>query len=66
MFLKGNIGKDGEAGIIEDLKNEENSIYLIKKEEYGRNWQNPEEVRKYIIENMNKVGEILYFDIYQK
>ena len=39
---------------------------LIKSEQYSRNWQNPEKVRKYIIKNMNKTGEINVFDIYEK
>lgn len=35
-------------------------------ENYKRNWQNPEKVRKYIKEKLNKTGEINRFDIYQK
>lgn len=66
MFNKGNLGADGEEGIIEDLQEKENYIVLIKNEQYSRNWQNPEKVRKYIIENMNKMGEIDAFDIYEK
>ena len=66
MFLKGNIGARGEEGQIEKLKNEENIVILIMNENYSRNWQNPENVRKYIIENWNKIGEISTFDIYEK
>lgn len=66
MFLIGNLGADGEEGIMEDLQEEENYIVLIKNEQYSRNWQNPEKVRKYIIENMNKKGEIDAFDVYEK
>lgn len=66
MFLKGNIGSKGEEGQIEKLNQEENVLVLIKKEGEGRNWQNPEEVRKYIIENWNKVDEIEAFDVYEK
>lgn len=65
MFLKGNLGSRGEEGQIEDLKLMSNKILLIKNEEYNRNWQNPEKVREYIINNMNKKGEIIFFDIYQ-
>ncbi len=64
MFLKGNIGKDGENGIIKRINSEENCIYLIKKG--GLNWQNPNKVRKFIINNLKKVGEISIFDIYEK
>ena len=66
MFLVGNIGAKGEEGIIENLKKEEDYIVLIRNKQYARNWQNPEKVRKYIIENMNKTGEIDIFDIYEK
>ena len=66
MFLKGNLGSKGEKGQIEKLQNEENVIVLIMNENYSRNWQNPEQVRKYIIENWRKIGEISTFDIYQK
>lgn len=66
MFMKGNFGRDGEDGIIKDLQNEENYIVLIKKEQYSRNWQNPDKVREFVIKNIDKVGEIEVFDIYEK
>lgn len=66
MFLKGNLGRDGEEGIIKDLQEEEKYVVLIKNEQYSRNWQNPEKVRNYVIENMNKIGEIELFDVYEK
>lgn len=65
MFLKGNLGKDGEEGQIEKLKNEENAIILIMNSKYKRNWQNPEKVRNYIINNKEKIGEIGNFEIYE-
>lgn len=65
MLLIGNLGKDGENGIIQDLQNKENCIILIRNDEYERNWQNPEKVREYVIENMNKIGQISVFDIYE-
>ena len=66
MFNKGNLGSRGEEGQIENLENEENAIVLILNDNYSRNWQNPERVRKYIIKNWNKTGEISIFDIYEK
>ena len=66
MFLKGNIGAEGEEGQIEKLENEANTVILIMNENYRRNWQNPEKVREYIINNWTKVGEIQNFDIFQK
>lgn len=67
MFLKGNIGKDGVQGIIERIKEEtncKNTIYLIKKEEFGLNWQTPTKVLEYIKENLEKTGEISIYDEY--
>ena len=67
LFLKGNLGKLGEQGQIEKIGNsKENKIYLIKNEQYSRNWQNPELVRKYIINNLENIGQIGVFDIYSK
>ena len=66
MFLKGNLGTKGEIGQIENLEKEENIVVLILNDNYSRNWQNPEKVRKYIINNWNKKGEIGKFDIYEK
>ena len=66
MFLKGNIGKDGEEGIIKNIENSTNTIYLIKKEGAILNWQTPKSVIEYIRKNMKKLGSIKYYDIYCK
>lgn len=66
MFLNGNLGAKGEEGQIEKIKQEDNLEILILNENFSRNWQNPEKVRKYIIENWNKIGEIKQFDVYSK
>ena len=66
MFLKGNIGKDGEEGIIKNIENSTNTIYLIKKEGAILNWQTPKSVIEYIRKNMKKLGSIEYYDIYCK
>ncbi|MBP3463531.1 MAG: glycosyltransferase family 39 protein [Clostridia bacterium] len=65
MFLKGNLGKNGEHGIIERIDSEDNSnvIYLIKKN--GLNWQNPDNVRNYIIDNLQCTGDISIFWIFE-
>ena len=65
MFLNGNLGSQGEFGQIEKIKQEKNILILIKNKNYRRNWQNPEKVRDYILNNMNKLGEIGVFDIYE-
>ena len=66
MFNKGNFGKDGEKGIINDIENSTNTIYLIKKDEAALNWQTPKSVIEYIRKNMKKLGSIEYYDIYCK
>lgn len=66
MFNIGNLGSKGEDGQIEKIKKMDNSIFLIRNNNYSRNWQNPEKVRKFIIKNLTKTGEIGIFDIYER
>lgn len=66
MFNKGNFGKDGEEGLISNIENSKNTIYLIKKEGENLNWQTPKSVIEYIRKNMKKLGGIEYYDIYCK
>lgn len=66
MFNMGNIGPRGEEGQIDKLGSIENTILLIMNDKYKRNWQNPERVRRYIMESWVKTGEIQNFDIYEK
>lgn len=63
--LKGNLGKGGEKGLIEEIKKLNNIEILIEKDENKIHYQESKEVRKYIIENMDKKGEIEEFEIYQ-
>ena len=64
MFMKGNFGVKGEQGIIEKIQKED-AKYLIVKDGIGRNWQNPEDVRKYIKENMKYKESISKFDVFE-
>ena len=66
MFNLGNFGGRGEFGKIKDLEEENNIIVLIKNDSTIRNWQNPEQVRKYIQENWTKIDTISVFDVYRK
>lgn len=67
MFNKGNFGSKGENGQIEKIKAmKKNTKILIKNDTCIRNWQNPNTVTEYIKGNLNKIGEIEYFDIYVK
>lgn len=64
MFNKGNLGSGGENEQIDKIKNED-AKYLILKDDHKRNWQNPEEVRNYIKENLQKTEEIGVYDVYE-
>ena len=66
MFNKGNLGGKGEQGQIEKIQNMSNIKILIRKDGLSRNWQTPEEVRKYIKENLEKQESIEIFDVYYK
>lgn len=66
MFLKGNLGGRGEEGIIEDLKNLNNVNILIMNDNGNINWQNPSKVTNYVMNNFEKTGEVLCFNIYEK
>ena len=68
MFNKGNFGKAGEQGQIEKINQEadEETIYLVRKEEYGQNWQAPWDVINYVKENFRIVGETEIYDAYMR
>lgn len=66
MFLKGNIGKDGEQGIINDIQKTNKCVYLIKKDKKKLNWQTPTKVINYVEENLEKLGDINLFSVYFK
>lgn len=66
MFLKGNIGKDGEKGQIEKIKKKnENELILVRKPEFKANWQTPLEVIKYIRDNLEKIDSVSIYDVYK-
>lgn len=66
MFLKGNLGSQGEIGQIEKINQlEKGTKILIKNEQYKLNWQTPLEIISYIKNNFDKIGEISIFDIYE-
>lgn len=66
MFLKGNIGKDGEEGIIKDIQNSTKCIYLTKKDKKKLNWQSPRQAINYVEENLEKLGELNLYNLYYK
>lgn len=66
MFLRGNIGKNGEEGQIEKIKQrEENALYLIRKENLKTNWQTPVNVVEFVRDNLEKIEEISIYEVYK-
>lgn len=64
--FKGNLGGQGERGLIQQIENMENTEILIEKDENQIQYQESKVVRDYIIQNMTKKGEIEEFEIYKK
>ena len=61
----GNLGKDGENGLIEEIKQLRNTKILIKTNEEDVFWQESKKTREYIKNNYIKEGTIEDFDIYR-
>lgn len=62
----GNFGKDGELGVIENIKNlKSGTQILIFTNEEDMFWQESKTIRKYIIDNLNKIGELENYTIYE-
>lgn len=64
MFNKGNFGKDGEDGIINNLEKYK-CKYLILNDNYQKNWQNPDKVTEYVKNNFKLVDSVNKFDVYE-
>lgn len=65
LAFVGNLGYDGENKLIEKINNLENTEILIFTDEEDRFWQESDMVREYILNNLDKVGEILEYSIYE-
>lgn len=63
--LKGNLGKDGEKGLIERIKKLKNTQILLLSKEENELFQISDEAITYIKENMSYIEKIENFDIYQ-
>lgn len=60
----GNLGLEGENGLINKIKQLENTLILIQTNEEEMFWQESKKAREYIINNHQKVGEIQEYSIY--
>lgn len=60
----GNLGKNGEDGLIDEINTLQNTNLLILKEE-DKEFQESDKVREHIIENYEQIGEIGRYKIYK-
>lgn len=64
MFLSGNLGYNGVENSINEIKESKDTLYLIVTNEEDLFYQEPLEVRNYILENLNFKGTISNYSIY--
>lgn len=65
LVFNGNLGYNGENKLIEKIKSLKDTEFLIFTNEDDCFWQESPKIRNYIIENLNKTGEILDYSIYE-
>lgn len=66
LVFNGNLGYHGVEHLINEIKNCENTEFLIYTDEEDRFWQESDEIREYIISNLEKIGNISNYSIYYK
>ena len=64
MFLSGNLGYNGIQNSIDEIKNQKNTLYLILANEEDLFFQDPLEVRNYIINNLHYYGTYSNYVVY--
>ena len=64
LAFLGNLGAAGEEGLIDEIKDFENTLILLERDSEKIFWQESKLVRGYIIDNYEKVGAIEEYDIY--
>lgn len=66
LAFNGNLGYNGINKLIEKIKTSKNTEFLIYTNEDDMFWQESLEIRNYIINNLEKTGEISNYSIYYK
>lgn len=66
LSFLGNLGKEGENGLINKIRELKNAKILIIKNEEDMHYQESKNIRQYIMNNLEKEGEIGEFCIYKK
>ena len=62
----GNLGKDGEENMIKEISNMSNILFLVKSNQEELHYQESTKINQYIYENMECIGTIEEFSIYEK
>lgn len=60
----GNLGKNGENGLLDRIKSLKNTDILITKDDEDKKYQESEKIRNYIKNTYEEIGEIEEFVIY--
>ena len=63
LLLLGNLGKDGEKGIVNKIEKMENKIILVPREK--NSWQDSDSVIDFVKNNFEYIGEIEDLLIYE-
>lgn len=66
LAFNGNLGYNGINKLIENINNSTKTEFLIYTNEEDMFWQESLEIREYIINNLDKTGEISNYSIYYK
>ena len=70
LFMRGNFGENGENRLINEIKNSENTYYIIDLYDYGvrdtKYNQIPIKIVEYVINNYEEVGTIDRYTVYTK
>lgn len=64
LLLSGNLGYHGIQNTIDKISNMQNTEFLIFTDEENCFYQEPKEIRNYILNNLEKNGEFLDYSIY--
>lgn len=64
LLFYGNLGYNGIEKIKYDIDSRENTEFLVVTDDKDIFWQEPTEIREYIINNLNYVGTISNYSIY--
>lgn len=70
LFMRGNFGENGEERLINEIKEKDNVIYLIDVDDINNTDLNfnqlPDSIIDYVLNNLNKKEDLLFFKVYEK